>query len=60
VEYSKDYESLILQEELKLEALHPEETAAFDAYSENLLDLQREMEAERQEKSYIGWLGVSI
>ncbi|RLD25160.1 MAG: ferrous iron transport protein B [Bacteroidetes bacterium] len=49
VEYSKDYSSLITQEQEKL-----------GSSEEKLITLQREMEAERQEQSYIGWLGKSI
>ncbi len=49
VEYSKNYQGLIAQEEQKVESSQ-----------ENLFMLKREMEAERQEYSYIGWLGKSI
>ena len=48
VEYTKDYENLILQEQQKLES------------TQNVTTLQREMEAERQEHSFIGRLGKFI
>ena len=48
VEYTKDYEYMIIQEQQKLES------------RQNVTTLQREMEAERQEHSYIGQIGKFI
>ncbi|MCK4746919.1 MAG: ferrous iron transporter B, partial [Bacteroidales bacterium] len=55
VEYSRDYESLIVQEQLKTDA-----TGQVDQSRENITRLQREQEAERQEYSLIGRLGMTI
>lgn len=48
VEYTKDYEYMIIQEQQKLKSI------------QNVTTLQREMEAELQEHSYIGQIGKFI
>ena len=56
VEYSKDYEALIIAEQAQLES----GGSQADGAGEILKDLHREMEAERQEHSYIGKIGKAI
>jgi len=61
VEYTKDYNSLIAQEQLKLDELgltgNEDEMKLSQA---SILTMQQKMEAERQEHSYIGRLGIAI
>ena len=61
VEYTKDYNSLIAQEQLKLDVLgltgNEDEMKLSQA---SILTMQQKMEAERQEHSYIGRLGIAI
>jgi ferrous iron transport protein B len=63
-DYSKDYASLIAREHQKLEALdvsdHKMGNQEVQQSRENLAILVKEQEAERQEHSYIGRLGVAI
>jgi ferrous iron transport protein B len=61
VDYAKDYKTLIAQEQLKLDVLgltgNDDEMKSSQA---SILTMQQKMEAERQEHSYIGRLGMAI
>jgi ferrous iron transport protein B len=64
VDYSRDYASLITREHQKLEALdvsdHEMDGQEVKQSRENMASMVNAQEAERQEHSYIGRLGVAI
>jgi ferrous iron transport protein B len=62
VEYSKDYHALVAEQDALIAAIDPDmdPEGKADQYKEEILSLQREQEAERQEHSLIGRLGVAI
>ena len=60
VEFSRDYDALIDREQEKIEALDSNNDPQGVQSEENITTLLREREAERQEYSFIGRLGVAI
>lgn len=62
VEYSRDFDALIIQEQEQIRAVADfgEEAEQIMAMEDRIMDLQMEQEAERQHHSLIGRLGVAI
>ncbi len=66
VEFSRDYDGILARETERLAAVaaegpgSPGQLETMDVIEKRINILRQEREAERQEKSYIGWLGKAV